>query len=406
MESILEEDYEEDWEEVSSKDKSPRLDSSSTSRVLDGFVKRVWPEAENVAFHSNGIFMEAIDVVPIWIEILWSPIKITGNALKKIANLVGTPLRCDSNTQLKTFLGYARIMVEVTVGEELPDVVEFQDELGNPHRQIVHYEWKPTICTECKAMGHLGRDCRKKQKVQPRNARCGYLRRVRRHAINKVHSGLGMNWSMLNNIDDHEGGRIWIVWDPMNYKVELVSSHAQVMHSRVTFLPTGVKWWLSVVYGFNRVAERAPLWDSLNLMAAVVSGPWLVMGDFNNVLAMDERIGSEITVAELKGFQECVATCGLMDAPAQGAFFTWNNKHDAGDMVFSRIDRVLINDEWLAQFSEADITFHPEGLYDHCPCTITLWPTCAKRKGSFKFFNMWGKDANFTQLLKISGRLG
>ncbi|XP_074267112.1 uncharacterized protein LOC141590417 [Silene latifolia] len=224
--------------------------------------------------------------------------------------------------------------------------------------------------------------------------------RVRRHAINKVHSGLGMNWFMLNNIDDHEGGRIWLVWDPMNYKVELVSSHAQVMHSRVTFLPTGVKWWLSVVYGFNRVAERAPLWDSLNLMAAVVSGPWLVMGDFNNVLAMDERIGSGITVAELKGFQECVATCGLMDAPAQGAFFTWNNKHDAGDMVFSRIDRVLINDEWLAQFSEADITFHPEGLYDHCPCTITLWPTCAKKKGSFKFFNMWGKDANFLTIVK------
>ncbi|XP_074305220.1 uncharacterized protein LOC141640268 [Silene latifolia] len=223
--------------------------------------------------------------------------------------------------------------------------------------------------------------------------------RVRRHSINKVHSGLGMNWSMVNNVDDHEGGRIWLIWDPMNYKVELVSSHAQVMHSRVTFLPTGVQWWLSVVYGFNRVADRVPLWESLNLIDVVVAGPWMVMADFNNVLAMDDRIGSEITSAELRGFQNCVANCGLMDAPAQGALFTWNNKHDAGDMVFSRIDRVLINDDWLAQFPDADITFHPEGLYDHCPCTATLWPTSIKRKGSFKFFNMWGQDANFLTIV-------
>ncbi|XP_074288352.1 uncharacterized protein LOC141613509 [Silene latifolia] len=135
-------------------------------------------------------------------------------------------------------------------------------------------------------------------------------------------------------------------------------------------------------------------------MAAVVNEPWMVIGDFNNVLAMDERIGSEITNAELRGFQECVATCGLMDAPAQGAFFTWNNKHDAGDMVFSRIDRVLINDEWLEQFPAANIIFHPEGLYDHCPNTITLWPTTERRNGSFKFFNMWGQDANFLTIVK------
>ncbi|KAL9228042.1 hypothetical protein vseg_003660 [Gypsophila vaccaria] len=72
------------------------------------------------------------------------------------------------------------------------------------------------------------------------------------------------------------------------------------------------------------------------------------MGDFNNVLAMDERIGSEVTSTELRDFQEYVDLCNNADNPAHGAFFTWNNKQEMRDRVFSRIDRVMVNDDgWL-----------------------------------------------------------
>ncbi|XP_074314480.1 uncharacterized protein LOC141649696 [Silene latifolia] len=152
----------------------------------------------------------------------------------------------------------------------------------------------------------------------------------------------------------------------------VLSSEAQVIHAKVTFLPTGRVWWMSVIYGFNRIAERIPLWQSLKEMHSVVNGPWIAMGDFNNVLAMSERIGSEVIVAELKGFQECAAECGLLDLPAQGAFFTWNNKHEPVAMVFSRLDRVMVNDEWLMHFLETTTIFHPEGLFDHYPCTINM----------------------------------
>ncbi|XP_074305703.1 uncharacterized protein LOC141640924 [Silene latifolia] len=124
------------------------------------------------------------------------------------------------------------------------------------------------------------------------------------------------------------------------------------------------------------------------------------MGDFNNVLAMNERIGSEVTNAELRGFQNCIDACGLMDIPAHGAFFTWNNKHEVGDKVYSRIDRVLVNDEWLSHFPETHTMFHPEGLFDHFPCTITLWPKVIRKRGSFKYFNMWGSEPTFGDVVK------
>ncbi|XP_074271538.1 uncharacterized protein LOC141595469 [Silene latifolia] len=224
--------------------------------------------------------------------------------------------------------------------------------------------------------------------------------RVRASSINKVHQGLGTHWAMVNNISCHPGGRIWILWDAGNYAVEVISCEDQVTNTMVTYLPTGNVWWMSVVYGFNRVAERVPLWHSLVAMRSVVQGPWIIMGDFNNVLAMCERIGSEVTIAEMRGFQECVDMCGVVDIPAQGSFFMWNNKHEVGAMVFSRIDRAMVNDEWLLQYPDAITTFHPEGLYDHCPCTMNMTGVVARKKGSFKYYNMWGKDPGFLRIIK------
>ncbi|XP_074292176.1 uncharacterized protein LOC141619040 [Silene latifolia] len=223
--------------------------------------------------------------------------------------------------------------------------------------------------------------------------------RVRVNAINKAHQGIGTNWNLVHNTSVHDGGRIWLIWDSGNYTVDIISIEAQVIHAKVTCI-TGQVWWMSVIYRCNKVYERIPLWDSLRNMRQAINGPWLVMGDFNNVLAMCERVGSEVSNYELRGFQDCVDDCGLVDLPTHGAYFTWNNKHEPGAMVFSRIDRAMSNDDWLYHYPDSITMFHPEGEFDHCPCTINLVAGGDKRKGSFKYFNIWGKDPQFLALVK------
>ncbi|XP_074318654.1 uncharacterized protein LOC141655473 [Silene latifolia] len=123
------------------------------------------------------------------------------------------------------------------------------------------------------------------------------------------------------------------------------------------------------------------------------------MGDFNNVLHMDERIGSSVTYAEVKEFQDCVDSCGLGDLYASGAFFTWNNKQAGLARVYSRIDRILANDEWLLSGPEGTIVFLPEGLYDHSPCVMDLWHEHVKPKPRFHYFYMWGKCDDFLNVV-------
>ncbi|RAL49960.1 hypothetical protein DM860_018272 [Cuscuta australis] len=40
------------------------------------------------------------------------------------------------------------------VQQDFPEIIHFTDEEGRVASQTVEYEWKPTICSKCKRMGH------------------------------------------------------------------------------------------------------------------------------------------------------------------------------------------------------------------------------------------------------------
>ncbi|XP_074313921.1 uncharacterized protein LOC141649122 [Silene latifolia] len=150
-----------------------------------------------------------------------------------------------------------------------------------------------------------------------------------------------------------------------------------------------------MVYAFNKVEERLPLWDSLKLFASNVNCAWMVCGDFNNVLRPNERLGSSVTDAETKDFKECLDVCGLMEMSARDAFFTWNNKHESNTRVFSRLDRCVINDEWLLLYPDSTANFLPEGNFDHNPCVIDTTMEGNRGKSQFRYFNMWSFAPEF-----------
>ncbi|XP_074296337.1 uncharacterized protein LOC141626386 [Silene latifolia] len=150
-----------------------------------------------------------------------------------------------------------------------------------------------------------------------------------------------------------------------------------------------------MIYAHNGLHERVSLWNFLKGVAQSCTEPWLWMGDFNTVLSPIERLGGSTTDAEMEHFQECVSLCCMEDLAATGALFTWSNKQDPVDRVYSRLDRALGNTEWIDKFGDLVPHFHPEGLFDHCPCTLVDRKTDLGGKRSFKYFNMWGSAATF-----------
>ncbi|XP_074288976.1 uncharacterized protein LOC141614120 [Silene latifolia] len=91
--------------------------------------------------------------------------------------------------------------------------------------------------------------------------------------------------------------------------------------------------------------------------------PWV--GDFNTVLAPFERLGGQSTRDEMQDFQYFIDTCGVMDMPGSGSYYTWNNKQDPDSRVYSRLDRAF------------DMSMSQIG------------------KKSFKYYNMWSSSEYF-----------
>lgn len=57
--------------------------------------------------------------------------------------------------------------------------------------------------------------------------------------------------------------------------------------------------------------------------------------------------------------------------------------------MFSKIDRALANEAWKYMFPTADVSYLPEGEFDHCAGVLCISPNASMGKKPFRFFNMW-----------------
>ncbi|XP_074304562.1 uncharacterized protein LOC141639300 [Silene latifolia] len=154
-----------------------------------------------------------------------------------------------------------------------------------------------------------------------------------------------------------------------------------------------------MVYAFNGINDRAPLWGHLRRIAGTIDGPWAIAGDFNCVLAANKRVGGNVPSSEMEPFRDCVADCGVLDIAATGALYTWNNKQQPEERIYSRLDRVLVNKDWCDHLQDLYAHFLPEGMYDHTPCIVSTNKQ-VQGKRSFKYFNMWGGSKDFIPMVR------
>ncbi|XP_056687931.1 uncharacterized protein [Spinacia oleracea] len=86
------------------------------------------------------------------------------SALFKIVAQLGKPIRRDQATICRDKLQFARVMADVPFSQDLREYISFRDENGVMVRVSLFYEWRPTMCTQCKMFGHLQVECRQGRK--------------------------------------------------------------------------------------------------------------------------------------------------------------------------------------------------------------------------------------------------
>ncbi|XP_071699632.1 uncharacterized protein [Rutidosis leptorrhynchoides] len=128
--------------------------------------------------------------------------------------------------------------------------------------------------------------------------------------------GLNRIWYWSSNSSLCQGGtRIIIGWDPDVVDIMVIAMSDQAIHCLVKARNDTQQFYVSFVYGHNYYVQRRVLWCELGMHKRFVGDrPWVVMGDFNVSLRLEESSSgaSNMTIA-MRDFQECVDGAGLSD---------------------------------------------------------------------------------------------
>lgn len=64
-----------------------------------------------------------------------------------------------------------------------------------------------------------------------------------------------------------------------------------------------------------------------------------------------------------------------------------------------KLDRVMVNEEWLIKFGGTKVDFPSGGVSDHSPAIITVGTLMSFGPKPFKFCNFWLENTDFQDWL-------
>ncbi|EPS63383.1 hypothetical protein M569_11401 [Genlisea aurea] len=176
--------------------------------------------------------------------------------------------------------------------------------------------------------------------------------------------------------------------------VSLLSFCSSYIDVLVRLTPTLPEWRFTGFYGNPAVQLRPRSWDLLRQIRHHSICPWLVAGDFNEVVMQNEveSLNSR-PASQMRAFRDALLDCQLQDIGFTGFPFTWCNKRKAPDTVRARLDRAVATTTWNNLFPRAIVKHLPYGSSDHLPLLIFLDPAAPTsirpNKRRFKFEAFW-----------------
>ena len=133
------------------------------------------------------------------------------------------------------------------------------------------------------------------------------------------------------------------------------------------------RWRIIGFYGNPEASKREESWKLLKYLHQRDNLPWLVVGDFNEIMGMSEKEGGRIRQAkQMEIFRDAIDVCGLRDMGYVGSKFTWRYIKRDGTQIRERIDWDLASTTWSNLFPSAKVFHLSSSTSDHSQLSIHL----------------------------------
>lgn len=228
--------------------------------------------------------------------------------------------------------------------------------------------------------------------------------RCSRQWVEGIRSQIGYDSSFVVR-GEGTGGGLALIWDT-NVVVNLKSYN--LSHIDVDLAVGGNICRFTGFYGNPVRHLRFQSWNILRQLARGNSKPWIVMGDFNEILSSNEQFGGQPHPLNLiENFQQALLDCGLSDLGYTGYPFTWERKRFGEVVLRERLDRGLATAEWIRLHPHYLVRHELMSQSDHDAVILYLGkPQPQIRR--FRYSNEWSLSRECREVVRNSwaGNLG
>ncbi|KAK7250571.1 hypothetical protein RIF29_33087 [Crotalaria pallida] len=189
-------------------------------------------------------------------------------------------------------------------------------------------------------------------------------------------------------------GGLALLWNnSMNVTVSLSSlNHVDFSAS---FPGSDASFFISCIYGHPESSEKYRTWRLLNSIKKRTDDPWLAIGDINQVLCPEDKVGGNaVDMSEVDAARSCLDRCNLNYVQWVGPRYTWCNRRKHPHTIEEHLDRAFTNSSWNQAWQNTLVTHLPRFGSDHCPILLEIMHDVSganrrRKKKLYRFEQFW-----------------
>jgi hypothetical protein len=198
-----------------------------------------------------------------------------------------------------------------------------------------------------------------------------------------------------------KGGGLVLIWkEGLGIKIQNYSNR----HINAVVAPNNSTPWVFMgFYGHPEAHKMSEAWSLLKHLKSMAPGPWLCVGDFNEIIDQAEKIGERRRPNYLmENSKSTLEFCGFSEVECKGPRCTWNNGREGEDFMMEKLDRVVANHSWHIRYPNVDASLDVAAFSDHLPIFINLVGEKMKRRRGcgFRFEATWGDNKECKEVIK------
>lgn len=196
------------------------------------------------------------------------------------------------------------------------------------------------------------------------------------------------------------GGSIILLWNNKNFNIRVIDWHDRFLHCQIQDFNNHSNWLATFLYMTPQKENQYLIWNELLHLKPPNMEPWMIIGDFNCILSLNEKLGGvQRTTNYMNQFMNFLSDTALMSLPCSGSSLTWCNNHQHDTRIYERLDRAVVNASWLNLYPLVVLNNLPIVSSDHGPICLTLDPAIKKQNKIFMLEAMWLKRSDFINVV-------